>query len=235
MRRCLVPIVALAVPVSGFSSYAPARAVIASPARPTVSALADPVVADSVVAAAEWKKWAFSALMILSVTHPLLPTPEALKPKSPPSTPPTKRSSRGGTPKMLVEPEIGRRSALAAVAVAVATSCRATADDNLLPGELDVLISPTKYALKKRREEQQSCYDAGDCADATPYYAMECDRGDTECLQRKRRLANKEFQNFSNNPLSSPVLLVFFGGAALQWGSIGVKLLYRLFQRGSGQ
>ena len=231
MRRgCVALVLALAGPASGFGASVPARTLPARPSSPAVSVLAsDPIVADSVVAAAEWKKWAFSALMILSVTHPLLPTSEALKPKPPPGK---QSRARGRSLKMALEP-ISRRSALAASVLGITMSPVAAADENILPGELDVLISPTRYALKKRREEQQACYDAGDCADATPYYAIECERGDAECLQRKRRLANKEFQNFFANPLSSPILLVFFGGAALQWGSIGAKILYRLFQRGS--
>ena len=183
--------------------------------------------ADTVgaVPVAEWKKLVFGAVMILSVTHPLLPAPEAFKPKPRPD----RAAKRTRDPTMLAEPEMARRSALGAALLVLVPG--AAAAYNILPGELDVLISPTRYALKKRREGQQSCYDAGDCAESTPYYAIQCERDDTECLQRKRRLANKEFKDFGDNPLSSPILLVFFGGAALQWGSVAVKVVYRLLER----
>ena len=222
-------VLAFTAPVDSFSTYAPR---VRATSRPmALTALADPsLVTDTSMAlpVAEWKKWAFSAVMILSVTHPLLPSPEAFKAKQAPDD--TKKRTRD--PTMLAEPDMARRTALGAALLMLIPRQAAAADaDSVLPGELDVLISPMKYALKKRREEQQSCYDEGDCADATPYYAIQCERGDTECLQLKRRLANKEFKDFGANPLSSPILLVFFGGAALQWGSLGLKFVYRLLER----
>ena len=65
------------------------------------------------------------------------------------------------------------------------------------------------YGLKKRAAQQEACYDAGDCADSTMYYNIQCERGDTECLARKRQLARKEVNNFLDNPSSAPGVLVF--------------------------
>ena len=88
----------------------------------------------------------------------------------------------------------------------------ATADDSL-PAEANFLV-PTplgviSYGLQKQAERQQACYDAGECLDSVPYYQLECERGDAECLARRRRLANKEIEAFKANPTGSPALLVF--------------------------
>eukprot|EP00966_Prymnesium_polylepis_P125295 2897363-Prymnesium_polylepis.2 len=42
--------------------------------------------------------------------------------------------------------------------------------------------------LKRGAAQQKQCFDDGECAEAVPYYAIECERGDAECLQRKRQL-----------------------------------------------
>lgn len=71
----------------------------------------------------------------------------------------------------------------------------------------------------------------GDCLDEKTYYSIECERDDTECLQRKRRLASKEFDNFLTDPLSSPVFLLASIAFATPWISIVTKYTGRLLER----
>jgi len=99
-------------------------------------------------------------------------------------------------------------------------------------GVLDSGLSPLRYALGVRRRKQEACYDAGDCYSPVPYYAIECERGDSECLARKRRLAREEITSFQTDPLSSPPLLVFLGGAALQLGTAFVRLVANILRGG---
>lgn len=65
------------------------------------------------------------------------------------------------------------------------------------------------YGLKKQAKEQEECYNAGECLDAVSYYRIQCERDDTECLARKRRLASQEANSFLSDPGSSPGFLFF--------------------------
>lgn len=95
-------------------------------------------------------------------------------------------------------------------------------------------LSPARFAVKKQQQKQQQCYDAGECLDDKPYYAIECERGDTECLQRKRRLAAEEFRSFSMDPTSSPILLLAVGAFVIQWGSAAVRVGASVIKRAEG-
>lgn len=92
-------------------------------------------------------------------------------------------------------------------------------------------LSPARLAVKKQRQKQEECFDAGFCADEKPYYAIECERGDTDCLQRKRRLASQEIKNFSVDPFSSPILLLAASAFVFQWGSAAVRISASLIRR----
>jgi len=96
-------------------------------------------------------------------------------------------------------------------------------------------LSPARFAVKKQREKQEQCYDAGECADAIPYYAIECVRGDNECLQRRRRLASQEWKNFSVDPTSSPILLLAASAFIFQWGAAGLRIGAGLLSRARGE
>jgi hypothetical protein len=52
-------------------------------------------------------------------------------------------------------------------------------------------MSESGYFLKRKAEEQRECYERLECEDPVPYYDIVCERGDVECLERKRRLAAK--------------------------------------------
>lgn len=145
-----------------------------------------------------------------------------------------------------------------------------TQPGSLLPGELDIMVSPSSYLLKKQARKQKECYDAGasrpasrphhpepaprwrplfhtlfatchrlnlvsnltgECYDEKTFYSIECERDDTECLQRKRRLANRELNNFLNDPFSSPVFLLSAVAFATPWISIVTKFVGRLLDR----
>ena len=93
-------------------------------------------------------------------------------------------------------------------------------------------LSPPRLAVKAMQQRQQQCYEAGECLDDKPYYTIECEREDTACLQRKRRLASKEFSNFSIDPTSSPILLLAAGAIVFQWGSAAVRIGAGLLKRG---
>lgn len=100
-------------------------------------------------------------------------------------------------------------SSLTTAAVLAAPSKPAAAfelpDNFIIPSPFGIL----SYGLNQRAEQQEACYNAGECADAVPYYQLECERSDKECLARKRRLASREITAFLENPTSSPALLVF--------------------------
>ena len=95
-------------------------------------------------------------------------------------------------------------------------------------------LSPPRLAVKAMQQRQQECYDAGECLDDKPYYAIECDREDDDCLQRKRRLASQEFRNFQIDPTSSPILLLAAGAFVFQWGSAAVRIGASLLKRAEG-
>ena len=66
----------------------------------------------------------------------------------------------------------------------------------LAPGALTL----GSAALKRQRAQQSECYEALECVSDVPYYAIECDRGDEYCLQRKQRLAREAREKFQENP-----------------------------------
>ena len=92
-------------------------------------------------------------------------------------------------------------------------------------------LSPPRLAVKAMQQKQKECFDAGECLDTKPYYAIECDREDVDCLQRKRRLAAQEFSNFRIDPTSSPILLLATGAFVFQWGSAAVRIGASLLKR----
>ena len=120
---------------------------------------------------------------------------------------------------------------LCALSLSGTLSTAASAKTELEP--LDYL-SPTRFAVKKQRQKQEECYDAGACADTTPYYAIECARDDTDCLSRKRRMASQEISNFAVDPTSSPLLLLAASAVVLQWGSAAVRIGAGLVRRALG-
>ena len=95
-------------------------------------------------------------------------------------------------------------------------------------------LSPPRLAVKAMQQKQKECFDAGECLDDKPYYAIECEREDNDCLQRKRRLASKEFSNFRIDPTSSPILLLAAGAIVFQWGSAAVRIGAGLLKRAEG-
>ena len=100
--------------------------------------------------------------------------------------------------------------------------------------ELFDYLSPARFAVKKQRQKQEQCFNAGECAENTPYYAIECARDDAACLQRKRRLASQEINNFIIDPTSSPILLLAASALVLQWGAIAVRIAAGLLRRSRG-
>ena len=120
-------------------------------------------------------------------------------------------------------PTLSRRQlATLGAAVAIAPPARSLAEGDFAADALNAvnsaaestLLVPTplgiiSYGTKKRAQQQEACYAAGECADRVPYYDMECDRDDVECLARRRSLASKEINGFFADPLSSPTLVVF--------------------------
>ena len=134
----------------------------------------------------------------------------------------------------LPPPQKARRNAIRALCALPIASAASALDDNLLPGELDFVLSPMQYAVKLRAQQQRECYEALECSDDRPYWQIECDRDDTECLANKRRAASKEWQNFSVDPTSSPVLLFAAGALVFQWGSAALRILRGLLRKSQG-
>ena len=65
------------------------------------------------------------------------------------------------------------------------------------------------------------CFEKLECASEVPYYDIVCERGDTECSQRKRRLAREEIDKFKADP----------GGAAGVFALLALRPLLRLARR----
>lgn len=148
------------------------------------------------------------------------------------------RTGETGGPRMCMpssaDPPLGRRTTmvtLCSLSLLGSQLPPANAATELEPWDY---LSPARFAVKKQRQKQEQCYDAGNCADDKPYYTIECDRGDTECLQRKRRLASQEIKNFSLDPTSSPILLLAASAFVFQWGSAAVRIGASLLRRGRG-
>mmetsp|Transcript_25156 Transcript_25156/g.51113 ORF Transcript_25156/g.51113 Transcript_25156/m.51113 type:complete len:151 (-) Transcript_25156:235-687(-) len=122
-----------------------------------------------------------------------------------------------------------RRAAVAVVPIAALPACAAT--------ELEVFdyLSPLRFAVKKQRQKQEKCYDAEECVDTEPYYAIECARDDTDCLQRKRRLALEELNSFKLDPTSSPIFLLATLAFVFQWGAAAVRIGTSLVRRARGE
>ena len=107
--------------------------------------------------------------------------------------------------------------AAAAASLSLLVPCESARAEDLSSDALDLggellAFGPfgiLSFGLKKRAVQQKACYDAGECLDAVNYYRIQCERGDAECLARKRRLANQDINNFFANPASQPGLLVF--------------------------
>ena len=141
------------------------------------------------------------------------------------------RTGDNGSPSMCAPAApLSRRSTVVSLC-ALSGALSANAKTEIEP--LDYL-SPTRFAVKKQRQKQEECYDAGACADTTPYYAIECARDDTDCLLRKRRLAAQEINNFSVDPTSSPLLLLAASAVVFQWGSAAVRIGAGLVRRALG-
>ena len=71
--------------------------------------------------------------------------------------------------------------------------------------ELFDYLSLARFAVKKQRQKQEQCFNAGECAENTPY--------DAACLQRKRRLSSHEINNFVIDLASSTILLLAASGS----------------------
>ena len=97
-------------------------------------------------------------------------------------------------------------TALASVPLLVASQ-QASA---LAPGALSL----GSAALKRQRVEQSECYNTLDCVSDVPYYAIECNREDEYCLQRKQRLAREAREKLQENPGGAVgVFAIFILGA----------------------
>ncbi|KAL1512059.1 hypothetical protein AB1Y20_005332 [Prymnesium parvum] len=107
---------------------------------------------------------------------------------------------------------VPRRAVTAGIAASAGLLGRATpADADPLTDSPLFLLSPFgmfRFAAKQQTEQQQACFEAGECVDRVPYYRLECARDDLDCLQRKRRLASEQFDRFSVDPFSQPLYLV---------------------------
>ena len=68
----------------------------------------------------------------------------------------------------------------------------------------------TSAALRKKRSDQEKCFEELNCAEPVPYYDIVCERGDTECAQRKRRLAREEIDKFKADPGGAVGVLALF-------------------------
>jgi len=137
-----------------------------------------------------------------------------------------------GGPRMSVATTV-RRATIASIGVLPLAALTSAANAET---ELQVFdyLSPARFAVKKQRQKQERCFDAGECVDETPYYAIECQRGDTECQQRKRRLASQEFENFKTDPTSSPIFLLAASAVIFQWGSAAVRIGAGVLRRARG-
>lgn len=125
------------------------------------------------------------------------------------SVPPMRNSATNILSRQPMPCGTSRRAAISLGALSLtALSQPAKSDDGL---NMFDYMSPVRLAVKKQQQKQEDCYNAGECVDDKPYYAIECQRDDVDCLQRKRRLASQEFKNFSINPTSSPILLLAAG------------------------
>ena len=129
--------------------------------------------------------------------------------------------------------QVNRRMAVASLgALSLVAQAPAALGDEM--NAFDYL-SPARLAVKAMQQKPQECYDAGECLDTKPYYAIECDREDVDCLQRKRRLASQEFRNFRIDPTSSPILLLATGAFVFQWGSAAVRIGASLLKRADAE
>lgn len=61
-------------------------------------------------------------------------------------------------------------------------------------------------------EKQKACYEALECASDVPYYDIVCERGDSECLARKRRLASEALQGGPGAEVIAVFALFALGG-----------------------
>ena len=108
-----------------------------------------------------------------------------------------------------------RRAALSGAASTLALVAASRADR---AAASPLLLS---LGLKRNRAEQKRKYDALESASEVPYYDIVCERGDTECSQRKRRLAREEIDKFKADP----------GGAAGVFALLALRPLLRLARR----
>jgi hypothetical protein len=90
-----------------------------------------------------------------------------------------------GTAALLV-PSSAPRSRRAALGALAALPALAAA-----PPAADAILTPLALMLQKQKADAQACYDAEECAEAVPYYSIQCDRTDDACLARRQRLARR--------------------------------------------
>ena len=148
-----------------------------------------------------------------------------------------RRAGDAGGPQMCVEAalraQLCRRATMSSLCALSLATLPSSADAET---ELEIFdyLSPARFAVKKQQQKQEQCYAAGACADAKPYYAIVCERDDTDCLQRKRRLASQEVQAFAVDPTSSPILLLAASAFVFQWGSAALRIGAGLVRRARG-
>jgi hypothetical protein len=87
-------------------------------------------------------------------------------------------------------PATGRRAAVLATAGAALPASPANAFG----------LTALAIGAKRRKSQQQACFDRLECAEAVPAYELQCDRTDTDCLTRRRTLAAQEVKAFINDP-----------------------------------
>ena len=80
-------------------------------------------------------------------------------------------------------------------------------------GPADAFVGPlSSLGMRAAREKQKACYDALECASEVPYYDIVCSRDDTECMQRKRRLASEALQGGPGFEVITVFALFALGG-----------------------
>ena len=83
------------------------------------------------------------------------------------------------------------------------------------PRPADAFVSPLlplSLVLRGQKKAQLECFEQLECADAVPYYDIECERGDTACLERKQRLARSALADQGlQGPLAIAAVLLLPG------------------------
>ena len=97
---------------------------------------------------------------------------------------------------------------------AVAAAVGAALPLAVAPPPADAILTPLALILKGQSNRAKECYEQGECAEPVPYYAIECEREDAECLARRRRLASRELASGDLGGAAGIAALLLIGPAA---------------------